>query len=95
MSVPILVPADLEESIRQKVANGDYDDPSEVIRAAMSLLERRDQRLAEVRALVAEGLASVERGEVRELTPELWDELEREAEEQIRRGVPPHPDVCP
>jgi putative addiction module CopG family antidote len=95
MSVPILVPADLEESIQQKVASGDYDDPSEVIRAALSLLEIRDQRLAEVRALVAEGLASVERGEVRELTPELMEQISQEASELARRGVPPPPHVCP
>ncbi len=67
----IQLPVDLEEQIHQKVASGDYDDPSSVIRAAIRLLDKRDQRLQELRALVAEGIASVERGDVRELTPEL------------------------
>jgi putative addiction module CopG family antidote len=49
----IHVPADLEESIRQKVDSGQYDDPSEVIRAAMRLLDKRDRRLQELRAMVA------------------------------------------
>lgn len=65
----IHVPADLEERIQQKVESGDYDDPSAVIRAAMRLLDRRDQRLQELRASIAEGLAAIERGEGIELPP--------------------------
>ena len=91
----IQLPVDLEEQIRQKVASGAYDDPSAVIRAAIRLLDKRDQQLQEVRALVAEGLASIERGDVQELTPELWEEIEREADEKLRRGIPPAPHVCP
>jgi antitoxin ParD1/3/4 len=91
----IHVPADLEESIRQKVDSGQYDDPSEVIRAAMRLLDKRDRRLQELRAMVAEGLASIERGEGREWTPELMEEIEREADDMIRLGIPPDPNVCP
>jgi antitoxin ParD1/3/4 len=91
----IHVPADLEESIREKVESGQYDDPSDVIRAAMRLLNRRDRRLQELRASVAEGLAAIERGEVDEITPELMANIDREADEQIRLGVPPDPDVCP
>jgi len=94
-AMAIQLPVDLEEQIHQKVASGDYDDPSSVIRAAMSLLYKRDQRLQKLRALVAEGIASVERGDVRELTPELWEEIEREADEKLRRGLPPAPHVCP
>ncbi len=93
--MPIAVPHDLEERIREKVASGDYDDPSAVIRAALRLLDSRDHKLRELRALVAEGLASIERGDVREWTPELLEDIEREADEQIRRGVPPDPHVCP
>ena len=91
----IQLPVDLEEQIRQKVASGDYDDPSDVIRAAIRLRDKQDQRVQELRALVAAGLASIERGDVREWTPELLDEIERNADEQIRRGIPPEPHVCP
>jgi antitoxin ParD1/3/4 len=93
--MPIHVPTDLEDSILEKVESGQYDDPSEVIRAAMRLLDRRDQRLQDLRALVAEGLAAAERGEVDEFTPELMAKIDREADEMIRLGVPPDPDVCP
>ncbi|MCC6756168.1 MAG: type II toxin-antitoxin system ParD family antitoxin [Solirubrobacterales bacterium] len=89
------VPADLEERIRQKVESGEYDDAVEVIRAAMRLLDRRDAQLQELRASIAEGLAAIERGEGVELTPEVMDEIEREADERLRLGLSPKPDVCP
>ena len=91
----ISVPADLEDSIRQKVDSGHYGDASEVIRAALRLLEVRDRRVQEIRASIAEGLAAIERGEGIELTPELMEEIDREADEQIRLSLPPDPDVCP
>lgn len=93
--MPMTVPQDLEERIRQKVESGQYDDPSAVIRAAIRLLDNRDKQLQELRASIAESLAAIERGEGREWTPELMDEIEREADEMIRLGLPPHPDVCP
>lgn len=91
----IHLPIDVEEQIREKVESGQYDDASDVIRAAMRLLDRRDQRLQELRTSIAEGLAAIERGEGIELTPDLWEEIEREADERMRRGLQPKPDVCP
>jgi putative addiction module CopG family antidote len=91
----IQLPSDLEERIRQKVASGDYDDPSAVIRAAIRLLDKGDQRLQELRALVTKGVTSIERGEMREWTPGLLEEIEQAADEQIRRGIAPEPHVCP
>jgi hypothetical protein len=66
-----------------------------VIRAAIRLLDNRERQLEELRASIAEGLASVERGEVSEWTPELMAKIDREADELVRRGVPFNPDVCP
>jgi putative addiction module CopG family antidote len=91
----IQLPTDLEEQIRQKVASGEYDDPSAVIRAAIRLLDKRDQQLHELRASIAEGLKAIERGEGIELTPEVWEEIEREAHERFLMGDQPKPDVCP
>lgn len=91
----IQIPADLDEQMYRKVESGQYDDPTAVLRAPMRLLDSRDQRLARLRASVAEGLAAIERGEGIEWTPELMDELEREADERIRLGLQPKPDVCP
>ena len=83
-----------EALIRQKVASGQYSDAAEVIRAALDALEERE-RFQRLRGLIAEGFASAERGELVELTPELMDELAREADEMTRLGTRPNPDVCP
>ena len=48
-----------------------------------------------MRESIAEGLTAIERGEGREWTPELMAELDRAADERIRQGLPPKPDVCP
>lgn len=86
----------LEAIIRQKVDSGQYDDATEVIREALDALEARDRdRFDQLRTKVAEGFASIERGEGIAWTPALMDELEREAEELYHRGEQPDPDVCP
>lgn len=83
-----------ESLIREKVASGRYGDEAEVIRAALDALEEREQ-FQRLRGLVAEGFASAEGGDLVELTPELMDELAREADEMERLGRQPNPAVCP
>jgi putative addiction module CopG family antidote len=83
-----------ESLIQQKVASGRYRDAAAVIREALEALEERE-RLHQLRALVADGFASAEDGELFELTPELMAELAREGDELDRVGQPPNPDVCP
>lgn len=83
-----------EALIREKVASGRYRDSAAVIREALAALDERD-RFQRLRDLVADGFASAERGELIELTPELMEELAREADEMDRLGQPPNPDVCP
>jgi len=91
----IHLPVDLEESILNKVESGRYPDSTEVIRTALRLLDVRDRRTQELRESIAEGLAAIERGEGIVLTPEVMQEIEREAEERVRQSIPPKPDVCP
>ncbi|HEY7032192.1 MAG TPA: type II toxin-antitoxin system ParD family antitoxin [Thermomicrobiales bacterium] len=83
-----------EELIRQKVANGPYQSVDEVIEEALEALDERD-RLARLRAAIATGDAQLARGEGIPYTPQLMDEIEREAEEAYQRGEQPRPDVCP
>jgi antitoxin ParD1/3/4 len=56
-----LTPA-LEEYIQQKIATGDYNNASEVVREALRLLKERDQlreaKLRDLRAAIEEGLNS-------------------------------------
>ena len=88
-------PADVEEAIQQMVESGAYRDSDEALRAAVSLLKERDRRLQWLRAAIAETDAQIARGEGLVLTPELMDEIDREADEMVRRGEMPSPDVCP
>jgi Arc/MetJ-type ribon-helix-helix transcriptional regulator len=83
-----------EALIRQKVENGSYASVEEAVDVAVELLDARDRRVR-LKAALAEGDAQVARGEVFELTPELWAEIEREADEDERLGLPIDPDVCP
>lgn len=52
-----------EHFIEAQVASGRFNNASEVVRAGLRLLEDREARLAELRELIAEGDAQLERGE--------------------------------
>lgn len=86
--------AELEDLVRQKVETGLYPDVDTIVQGALRLLDRRD-RLAYLRAAIANADAQIERGEYVEWTPDLMDELSREAEEMVRQGIQPHSDGCP
>jgi putative addiction module CopG family antidote len=91
----IQLPADLEASIRQKVASGHFADVAEVIREAMRLLDEQERQLTALRAKLRVGLDELDRGEGAEWTPALRQQLRQEADEMFRRGEEPDPDVCP
>jgi len=75
---------ELEEFVKNKVNSGKYNSVSEVIGEALRLLDERDrsqeQRLAELKAKIREGIEASERGEVVD-----GEEVFAELEEDIRR----------
>ncbi len=77
-----------ETLIRQKVESGLYRDAGEVVREALRLLDERDRRAEALRAELRIGLDQVERGELIDYTPELLEELSRQAEDDARDGKP-------
>ena len=85
---------EIEAAIRQKVERGLYANLDEAVATAFQLLDEHD-RLARLKAAIAVGRAQIARGEGVELTPALWDEIEQEADEAERLGLPINPDVCP
>lgn len=89
----VTLPPQIEEAIRQKVERGLYANLDEAVATAFRLLDEHD-RLAHLKAAIAVGDAQIARGEGVELTSALWDEIEREAEDAEREGLPINPDVC-
>lgn len=83
----------IEASIARLVATGHYTDANDVIGAGLRLLaEQEHTHQIHLRALILEGFAS---GDPVELTDDLMHEIEREAEEAVRRGDVLSPHVCP
>lgn len=66
----------LEEFVAEKVAAGDYNNASEVVREALRMLQYRELRLAALDASIARGLGEAERGEGRD-ADEVFDRLDR------------------
>ncbi len=85
---------ELEAMIRERVESGRYHDANAVVGDALRLLEEHE-RLQHLRALLDVGRQEALRGELVTYTPELMDEIYREAEEMFLRGEEPDPDVCP
>jgi antitoxin ParD1/3/4 len=83
-----------KDLVERLVASGQYEDAEQVIGQALHLLEEHE-RLQQLRAKIQIGLDELDRGEGIEVTPEFWDELDREVDEAILRGDEPDPDVCP
>jgi antitoxin ParD1/3/4 len=86
---------EIEARIQQKVAEGAFPDADEVIREAMRLLDAQERQLEELRAKLQSGLDQLDRGEGIPFTPELVEEMRREAADRFRRGERPNPDVVP
>lgn len=89
--VSIQLPPRAEALIRQKVDDGLYPNPDAALEAAVRLLDEHDRRVQRLREAIVEG----EEGEALPWTPELMEQLTREADAMQRRGERPDPDVCP
>ncbi len=89
----IVLTPEVEAQIRGRIESGRYPDAEAVIVKALAALEAEEQaRFLKTRELVLAGFNS---GPGEELTEELWDRLEQEAEEAYQRGEKPSPHVCP
>lgn len=71
MSLNVSLPPELENRVRQHVESGLYSSASEVIREALRLFEVyrgvQAANLASLKADIAQGIADIEAGRVREL----------------------------
>jgi antitoxin ParD1/3/4 len=66
-SISLTLSGDLDRFVRQQTKSGKYASVAEVVEEALRLLEAaegiRDKRLRDVKAKLAEGLTSLDRGE--------------------------------
>ncbi len=92
MNVPI--DEQSEAVIREGIANGRYANPTEMVREALRLLDERDRTQALLTELQI-GLDQMERGELVDFTPELLDDLSRDAEARMRANLPIKDAVTP
>ncbi|HEX6565259.1 MAG TPA: type II toxin-antitoxin system ParD family antitoxin [Chthoniobacterales bacterium] len=61
----VSLPEQMEEFVRQKVAAGDYETASEVVREGLRLLKQRDELWkAEVESKIKQGMDSIRAGRI-------------------------------
>lgn len=89
--MPIQLTPKNEALIREKVESGLYDNAEAAMDTALQLLDAHDRKLQRLREAIAEG----EKGVAVPWTPELMEQILRNADERQRRGEKPNPDVCP
>jgi len=82
------LPEHQSKFIQQRVKSGRYQNASEVVRAALRLLEQREAedeaKLARLRGIAAESFAALDRGEFTALTPEAMDGFFDEMDRRVR-----------
>ena len=85
----IVLPHEIKSFVEREVASGRYADEQQVIVEALRRLadDEPDDRMTIAEA-VAESLAQIERGEVRELTDDVFDDLLKKLEADAEHGVP-------
>lgn len=80
------LPPHLERLIQEKIENGLYQTPREVVEVALRLLEERDvmqQHLEALRGDIQEGIAALDRGDYYEYGD--WRELAEEFKAEGRK----------
>ena len=85
----IVLPTEIKSFIEREVASGRYGDAQQVIVEALRRLAD-DEAMATVTVAeaVAGSLAQIERGQVRELTDDVFDDLLKQSEADAKHGAP-------
>ncbi len=88
-------PPQLEADLQTLMETGEYDDATDILAQGVRLLASRREKTEHLRALLQVSVDQYERGEYREFTPELRQQLWESALQRYERGEVPNPDVCP
>ncbi len=87
------LPNHLKSFVEREIESGRYESEEQVIAAALERLAIEEGPTVTVAEAVAESLAQIERGEGRELTDELFDEMLRQSDIDASRGLVVHDDI--
>ncbi len=92
----IIFPPVDERYIKAKIDDGFYSNATELVRDAVRRLrEQDDGKYARLVAALEVGEQAVREGRAKPYTPELLDQIERDARRHAAEGRIPNPDVCP
>ena len=95
MSMHVNLSPEMEVFVREKVASGFYGNATEVIRDAIRRMQAEESRLAAWQAAIRKGDDELDRGEGGAYTPEVLNDITREAIDAMHSGKPIDPDVLP
>lgn len=86
-----------EAYIRQMVEEGYYSNATELIRDAVRRLREANKIEYDnpMYAAVAIGEEQYARGQYKKYTPELFEEIQRNADKKLKQGKKPKPEVIP
>jgi putative addiction module CopG family antidote len=93
MAMLIHLPTHLKSFVEQEVASGRYASEEQVIAEALERFAEEPYETMTVEEAVAEARAQVARGEARELTDVVFNEILELSENDANRGVPVRDDV--
>jgi antitoxin ParD1/3/4 len=85
----------LDQFVEDRVASGDFQNASEVVREGLRLLKSRTDthaaKLARLKAAIQEGLDELDRGEFEEITDigKWFDDLEAEIDAELKEKARP------
>jgi len=96
MSMHVNLSPEMEGYIKEKVGSGFYSNATEVIRDAIRRMQSEEARLLAFRTAVDLGNAQIEKGQGIAYTPEVSQDILREARARAKSGKPvTNPDVLP
>lgn len=84
-----------ESYIKAKIAEGFYSNAAELVRDAVRRLrEQDDNKHTRLLAALEVGQQAIREGRTVLYTPELLNQIERDARQHAAEGRKPNPDVC-
>lgn len=83
----IALPPKIKSSVDGEVASGRFADAQHVVIEALQLMADDRSSTMTVDEAIADSLVQIERGEGRELTDDVYDELLKQSEIDAERGT--------